>query len=118
MYADERKDKMTVREQVETTVDCGGDLLTATTTVQKQVQREHCPFIAVNPEIKRIKTATLKDGIRYLLADPRPKSWDPTETDSEAGTSDFPSSPQKELDGENEGDHETETDKDYETDEE
>ena len=69
LYADERKDKMTVPEQVETTVDCGGDLLTATTTVQKQVQREHCPFIAVNPEIKRIKTATLKDSKAQTLVD-------------------------------------------------
>ena len=43
--------------------------MTATTTVQKQVQREHCPFIAVNPEIKRIKTATLKDSKAQTLVD-------------------------------------------------
>ena len=54
LYADERMDKTTIREQVETAVMIEGEEKTATTTVQRQTVQEHCPLLAVNPVIKRI----------------------------------------------------------------
>ena len=40
LYADERKDKTTIREQVETAVMIEGEEKTATTTVQRQKVQE------------------------------------------------------------------------------
>ena len=56
LYWDERKDKMSVREQVETTVKYGGIKSTATTvvqkqTVQKQTVHKHCPVLAVPQDL-------------------------------------------------------------------
>ena len=68
LYWDERKDKTTVREQVETTVRYEGKKSTVTTVAQKQMVHEHCPVLAVNPKIRRIKSPYLEKGTAEYLS--------------------------------------------------
>ena len=68
MFWDEKKQRITVREKVNTTVKSGGKKSTATNVVQMETMREYCPLLAVNPEIQRIKTPHLEEGTVAALS--------------------------------------------------